>query len=176
MLWWKDHQTQGQRGPFLVPPLIIIQTWANVLTWPRPQVVYPGTEKNICPTHHLGLLMTMQLNTICESHLWNVECYINLLLLLERVLLLAFTVPDITRHLVTTCFCCFSNIPRAKSCSVGALWVQAGTVCEAVEKWCLISEKRNVRNLWAAHLQPPFIVPTQWVRFSLKLWSFSANT
>lgn len=140
-----------------------------------PQVVYPGTLKNICLTYHLGLLMTMKLNTICESHLWNVECYIKFVIIVRVDIIISLTMPDITRSLVTTCFCCFSNIPIAKSCSFGALWVQAGTLCEPVEKWWLISEKRNVRNLWAAHLQPEFIIPTQLVRFSLTLWPLCVN-
>lgn len=140
-----------------------------------PQVVYLGTVKNICPTYHLGLLMTMKLNTICKSHLWNVECYIKFVISVRADIISSLTMPDITQYLVTTCFCCFSNIPIAKSCSFGALWVQAGTLCESVEKWWLISEKRNVRNLWVAHLQLEFIVLLQLVRFSLKLWSLHVN-
>lgn len=141
----------------------------------RPQVVYPGTVKNICPTYHLGLLMTMKLNTICESHLWNVECYIKFVIIVRVDIIISLPMPDITWYLVTTCFCCFSNIPIAKHSSFGALWVQAGTLCEPVEKWWLISKERNVRNLWAAHLQPKFIIHTQLVRSSLKLWPLCVN-
>ena len=49
-------------------------------------------------------------------------------------IIISLTMPDITRYLVTTRFCCFSNIPIAKSCGFRALWAQAGTLCEPVEK------------------------------------------
>jgi hypothetical protein len=45
---------------------------------------------------------------------------------------------------------------------------------EPVEKRWLITKKRNVRNLWAAHLQPRFITPTNWPD-SLKAVSMSAG-
>lgn len=129
----------------------------------RPQVVYPGTGQNICPTFLLGLLMTMRWNNMCESHLWNVECSIKCIIIVI-IDIISLTMPEITGYLVTTCFCCFSNIPIAKSYSFAALGVHTGTLCKPVEKWWLITEKRNVRNLGAAHLHPEFIVPTQLAR------------
>ena len=78
--------------------------------------------------------------------------------------IISLIMPDTTGYLVTTCFCCFSNIPIANSYSFGALWVQAGMLYEPVEKRWLITEKRNASNLGAAHLHPGFMIPTQLVR------------
>lgn len=137
------------------------------LNLPGPQVVYLGMGKDICPTYHLRLLTTMKLNNTCESHLWNVECHIKFVIIV-MVDIISPTMPDITGYLVPTCSRCFRNIPLAKRYSLGALRGQAGILWEPVEKWWLITENRNVRNLWAAHLQSEFILPIQPARFSLK--------
>lgn len=137
------------------------------LNLPGPQVVYLGMGKDICPTYHLRLLTTMKLNNTCESHLWNVECHIKFVIIVT-VDIISPTMPDITGYLVPTCSRCFRNIPLAKCYSLGALRSQAGILWEPVEKWWLITENRNVRNLWAAHLQSEFILPIQPARFSLK--------
>lgn len=150
------------------PPLNNHVNLGECLNLSGPQIVYLGMGENICPTYRSRSRVTMKLNNTCESHLWNVERSIKFVIIVT-VDIRRLTMPGLSGCLVTTCLRCFSNIPTAKSYALGARCGRAGTSREPVEKWWL-------RDLWAVHLQPEFILSTRPASFSLKLLPVRVNT